>query len=911
MFFVATFQALVSFDSYRSMGYDKFALVNLLCMKKTIFIIVLALITVSLKAQYPGTANKAGNQVPSIGHVYGKITDPSGAAINDASVLLLQSRFDTISKKRKEILLKGIVTKANGEFSFSELPVVGPLKIKISATGYKPYEQTVSFQMKMEGAQTPKGNTDPSQAMNAMSNMLNAFDKDLGNIKLNTDAKELATVTIVTTKPMMKLDIDKKVFNVDKNLVSAGGTAVDIMKNVPSVQVDVDGNVTLRNASPQIYIEGRPTTLSLDQIPADAIESVEVITNPSAKYDASGGNAGILNIILKKNKKTGYNGNLRAGIDKRGGINAGGDFNVREGKINFTASAMINQNKSRSTGTTERLNLFEDPQTAVSQNNFNKTSGGFMFGKVGVDYFATNRTTLSLAGIKVHGEFKPYETISINTDSLYNTGKTSNYSERVSTGSRTFNANGLQLGMKHLFPKQGEELTADFNYFAGKNSGDNSYVTNYYTSNGGTKTGDYIQLLNSNGTNQFLTIQTDYVKPLKAAKIETGLRAQLRKLSNSNNNYVFNSVTNAFELIPSATSNYKNTDNVYAAYVTLSGTKKDFGYNIGVRAESSQYDGTLLSDNSKFSNHYPVSLFPSLFLSQKLKNKQELQFSVTRRINRPNFFQLIPFVDYTDNLNISKGNPDLKPEFTQSFEMSYSKTFTGNNNLLASLYYKHTTDLITRYQDKGINPVTGEEVLINTFVNANSSQAYGAEITSMNYLTKWWDISTNLNLYNSKINTDNLKGDAQAALWSWFGKFNSNFKLPSKFTLQLSATYQSKTNLPVNNNQGGLGGPPMGAAQSAAQGYIKSSYGVDLAIKKSFLKNDAASVTFSINDIFKTRKAEQYSYSEYFVQTYSRIRDPQMFRINFAYRFGKMDMSLFKRKNTRQDMSGATDGMQQ
>jgi outer membrane receptor for ferrienterochelin and colicin len=287
-----------------------------------------------------------------------------------------------------------------------------------------------------------------------------------------------------------------------------------------------------------------------------------------------------------------------------------------------------------------------------------------------------------------------------------------------------------------------------------------------------------------------------------------------------------------------------------------------------------------------------------------------LQVSVTRRINRPSFFQLIPYVDYTDNLNITQGNPDLKPEFTSSFEFSYAKTFKGNNTFLASAYYKASTDLITRYQTKGPHPITGQEVLINTYINANSSRAYGTEFTSVNTLKKWWDISTNINVYNSQINTDNVSTYSQDAMWSWFGKFNSNFKLPAKITAQLTATYQSKTNLPVSQG-GGFMGPPMGAAQSAAQGYIKSTYGFDVAFKKNFLKNDAASVSFSVNDIFKTRKSEQHSFSQYFIQDYSRQRDPQMFRLNFTYRFGKMDMSLFKRKNMKSDMSGATDGMQQ
>jgi ferric enterobactin receptor len=879
-------------------------------MKKIALLTALMILTaVGVQAQFPGGYAK-GQKPPDMGHIYGKVTDSTGAAINGASVLLLQSRYDSISKKRKDVLLKGITTKSNGEFSFTDLPMFGQMKLKISATGYKPVEQTVAFQMKMDAnAAKPGNSSDPAQAMAAMSSMLNAFDKDLGNIKLSIDAKQLEGVTVIANKPTMKLDIDKKVFNVEKNIVSAGGTAVDVMRNVPSVQVDIDGNVTLRNAAPQLYIDGRPTTLTLDQIPADAIESVEVITNPSAKYDASGGTAGILNIVLKKNKKNGFNGNLRGGVDKRGAINGGGDFNLRQNKINFSVSGMVNQNKSRMTGTTDRVNLYDNPLTTVRQENNNKTSGQFVFGRIGMDYFVTNRTTLSAGAIKVHGEFNPNETIDILTDSIYNTGKISSMSERISSGTREFNANGLTFGMKHLFPKEGEELTADVNYFSGKNGGNSIYVTNYFDNAGG-KTGEQQQQVINDGTNEFLTIQSDYVKPFKKIKLETGVRAQLRKLRNDNQNYILDPATGEFVLIPSATSNYKNNDNVYAAYVSLSGSKKNFGYKAGLRAESSEYTGVLLNDGSKFSNSYPISLFPSLFLSQKLKNKQELQVSVTRRINRPNFFQLIPWVDYTDNLNITQGNPDLRPEFTSSFELSYAKTFKGNNTFLASAYYKASTDLITHYQTKGAHPITGQEVLINTYINANSSRAYGTEFTSVNTLKKWWDISTNINVYNSEINTDNVSTYSQDAMWSWFGKFNSNFNLPLKFTAQLTATYQSKTNLPVSQG-GGFMGPPMAAAQSAAQGYIKSTYGFDVAFKKSFLKNDAASVSFSVNDIFKTRKSEQHSFSQYFIQDYSRQRDPQMFRLNFTYRFGKMDMSLFKRKNMKADMSGATDGMQQ
>jgi len=875
-------------------------------MKKIFLLAIAGFLTLNLFAQFPAGGTGKGNpQAANIGHVYGKIVDSLGKPVGDASVVLLQTKFDTSTKKKKDVLLKGGAATAKGEFDFDQLPMFGQLKLKITAVGYKPYEQQVSFMPKMDpnAKQTaPSGNGTPNA--NAMSNFMNNVDKDLGNIKLTSDASTLAGVTVSATKPMMKMDIDKKVFNVEKNIVSAGGTALDVMRNVPSVMVDIDGNVKLRNATPQIYIDGRPTTLSLDQIPADAIESVEVITNPSAKYDASGGNAGILNIVLKKNKKSGYNGNLMAGVDKRGAVNGGGNFNVRQGKINLSAAVMVNQMKNRGTGHVDQTNI-GDTQTHIYQNNNNRSDGAFAFGRLGLDYFVTNRTTLSLAGVKVHGEFNPGDVIDIYTDSLYNTPYTkSYYSQRATDGKREFNATGIQFGFKHNFAKAGEELTADANYFSGKNKNDALYTTTNYTSDG-TYTGTDLQHEVGSGSNSFLTLQTDYTKPINSkTTLETGLRAQMRKTISNNDTYIGYD-TSSLVKMPNAASYYNNRDNVYAAYASLKSSIKNFGYEVGLRAESSDYNGDLTSTGQKFKNTYPISLFPSLFLSQKLNAKQELQFSVTRRINRPNFFNLIPYTNRSDKLNVTQGNPDLKPEFTYSFEASYGKTFKKNSNILASIYYKHTTDLITRYLTDQVDAVTGS--YITTWVNANSSYAYGSELTSVNYLTKWWDLTSNINIYKSKINIDNISGTSQDAMLSWFGKLNNNIKLPKNFGIQISAMYQSKTNLPVNNNQGGMGGPMM-QAQSASQGYIKPFWGVDAAIKKSFLKNQAATITLSVSDIFATRKQDQYSYSSYFIQDYYRINNPQMFKLNFTYRFGKMDMSLFKRQNTKS--SGAQDAMQ-
>src|SRR6266478_7561430 len=224
-----------------------------------------------------------------------------------------------------------MLTKANAEFSFENNPVFGKFKLKVSVIGFKPYEQVVKFDMKMGGANNGDIRT-----------MLGSLDKDLGNIKIEIEEKLMENVTVTATRPGLQLGIDRKVFNVDKNIVSTGGTAVDVMRNVPSLNVDIDGNVTMRNNTPQLFVDGRPTTMTLDQIPADAIESVEIITNPSAKYDASGGTAGILNIVLKKNRKVGYNGNVRVNVDSRGRIGSGIDLNVRQNKINVFAGINFN-----------------------------------------------------------------------------------------------------------------------------------------------------------------------------------------------------------------------------------------------------------------------------------------------------------------------------------------------------------------------------------------------------------------------------------------------------------------------------------------------------------------------------------------------------------------------------------------
>jgi len=353
--------------------------------------------------QAGGPNRGAGGQMPT-GRFYGKVVEAkTGKPIEYASIQLLQTKMDSATKTRKEVVVAGMLTKANGDFSLENVPALAPSKLKISIIGYKEIIQAVSFDIKRGGD---------------MSAMMNALDKDLGNVKVEIDEQTLAGVTVTAAKAGLQLGIDRKIFNVEKNITSAGGTAVDVMKNVPSVNVDIDGNVSLRNNAPQIFVDGRPTTMQLDQIPADAIESVEIITNPSAKFDASGGTAGILNIVLKKNKKVGYSGSLRSSIDSRARIGLGGDINLRQSKMNIFASANYNQRKSIGTGTTDRLSLLDNPDNILYQTDKSTMKGNFAFGRGGFDYFINNRTTLSASVNFGSGTFKPNSISNLLVDTL-------------------------------------------------------------------------------------------------------------------------------------------------------------------------------------------------------------------------------------------------------------------------------------------------------------------------------------------------------------------------------------------------------------------------------------------------------------------------------------------------------------
>ena len=847
---------------------------------------------------WQGNGGGANAGAARSGHFFGKIVDgKTNKGLNGATVLLMRSAKDSAGNKRDVPVVTGF-TEANGDFNFENIPMRGALTLRVTNIGYTDVSMPVSLTQ-------------------------GSSDKDLGNIKLEQSATNLAGVTVTSTaKPFFEMGVDRKVFNVDKNIVTTGQTATEVMKQIPSLNVDVDGNVTLRNAAPTIFIDGRPTTLTLDQIPADIIEKVELVTNPSAKYDASGGNAGILNIVLKKNRKVGYNGNVRAGADSRGRVNGGLDFNVRQNKFNYSLSANVNQRKSRYTNVIDRDNFTKNNISQIHQYSQGTNPGTFAFFRGGIDYFADNRNTFSVSANYVNGSFNSYENQTIDSTI---TSSLLTQSLRNAATQRSFHNFGSQFSYKHNFAKDGHDITADFNYNSSKNSNSGDYQTNYYTATGLSKYQPYLQKISGGGYNHFSTIQTDYENPINSkTKIEAGARVALRDFLNDNLQYISNNKDSAYRLLPNISSQYKFTDKVYAAYATYSIKAKKWNYQVGLRAESSNYNGTLLGKDSSFKIKYPISLFPSAFVTYRIDDKQDFQANYSRRINRPNFWQLLPFIDNTDPLNLSIGNPNLRPEFTNSFEVNYSNIYTKGANLLISAYYKHNINLISNYIYRGVNPDktinTLDSVYFSTYVNAKSSNTFGLELTNRITIAKLWDMTANFNLFNSSINGGSsfVGNNISQQQWSYFAKLNNNFKFKHGYSFQLSGDYQSKTILPASSgsarNSGGGGG--WGAPSTSAQGFIYPRYSFDAAIRKEWnLKGgNVLSATLGINDfartqLYKTYSESRFSATEYFTQISKRRRDPQVVRLNINYRFGKFDANVFKRRSNRNADASGTEMM--
>ena len=824
----------------------------------------------------------SGHKDPAAnGHLYGRVVDnKTNKGVEAASVRLYIILKDNAGQD-KDSLAGGMLTRPNGDFSIENLPVASRFRLIITAIGFKEVNQTAGFTVKA-------------------GNNGGITERDLGNIKLEQDAEYLNAVTVTGTKPALQMGIDRKLFDVDKNLTAAGGTALDVMKNIPSVGVDVDGNVTLRNSTPQIFVDGRPTILTLDQIPADNIERVELITNPSAKFDAAS-TGGVINVILKKNKKLGLNGLASIGAGYPDILNGNLSLNLRQNKFNFFVSGNYNQSGGIANSRTLRQNrnngVLEDYFNQYTKSDRLRRFGSIRFG---VDYFMDNRNTLTLSQnfVKEHGT--SYET---QDQEYLNAGKVKErYGNRISDRRNDNDRSSTQLLYKHKFAEPGKELNADINYNRGTGNDLTSIVNSYYNVDG-SPYAPTSNVRNDGGSkNDQVTIQVDFTAPKgEHTKLETGIRTYI-------NNYT--SLFNAFALdngtatkLP-LSNNYKYQEMVNAAYVTYTSRIGSIGYQLGLRAEHSKFDGNLVDSARSFGYQYPEklnslfdALFPSLFLSKQLSDGEEVQVNYTRRIHRPNFWQLNPFVDINDPVNLRQGNPALKPEFTNSFEFNYNKSYSSGS-FLGVVYFRSTKGEITQYSDTITaaqyeqlnNAAVDPNAILNTFINANTENEWGSELTLQQKIGKNFDFTPTMNLQYTKVNAKLAKVDLSNEGFNWEAKLIANYKISSKSKIfnklgfQAIGEYESPEILP--------------------QGKRKEQYSVDLALRKDFLKNNMGTITFSLNDVFNTNRWGTIYDTENFYQDSYRRRNVRNFRVTFTYKFGKADFSLFKKKDNNEGGEG-------
>ncbi len=827
-------------------------------MKKIISFFVFILLVSSIFAQRPQGNGAAGGKfkMPAIGRLYGKVVEKeSKQNVEYASVALYSMR---------DSLISGVLTQGNGDFSLEQLPF-GKFKVKINFLGFK------------------------SLIVPVLINQENV-EQDLGDLRLETDAKALQEVTVTSEKSVVQMNIDRKVFNVDKNLHSAGGTAEDVMKTIPSVSVDVDGKVSLRNNSTTIFIDGKPTQMSLNQIPADQIEQVEVITNPSAKFDADA-TGGILNLVMKKNRKPGYNGSVSSSYGTGGRY--GGMINLNLKQNPFNLSLSLNTNKdfnSNVKGFTNRYDLTN--RLFFEQDNLSDGVHQRTFGRASLEYAVNNRNTLTLAANGMGGRFEFNE---LQTSTEYPSFQ---YSNRTVETRNRWGHNTVQGTWKKLYPKKGKELVFDAQYNFGKPQNSSYYITNTYLLQSSLTASDVAKQHNYGGaSNQQYVGQIDFTNPLNdSTKLEVGVKTTHRNNLSPALVDTFDFVQNAYLPFYALSTEFRIKEMINAAYINYaSRLPHNWGYQAGVRIEQMIFDGVSSRNEENLSYSYPdktgknwtKAIFPSLFLTKKIKTGQEIQINFSRKINRPGHMQIMPIRMFMDKLNYRVGNPGVRPEFINLAELNYNNIFKGNN-WLSTVYLRDITDPIVPFTRPSPDNINGGNNSIktvdNTFINGKRSTVVGLDNTLKLNFIKNLEMTTNLNVFQTQISTNDYTNQGLAYNF----KENIQYKLPKDFALQLSGTYESPRVIP--------------------QGRVEPMYFMDISLRKDILK--FASLTLQGSDVFNTRRMAQHIVTGSFIQDSSRRREIRFVKLTAMVRFGKMDATFFKKaKSTKRDAPEGGGGM--
>lgn len=710
--------------------------------------------------------------------------------------------YVSISVKEGDAVVTGGITDDNGNFTVKNLALKS-YTVEILFMGYKAQHITANL-------------TADTKSI------------DLGTITMEEEATMLNEVEVVKEVSTIEQKIDRKVITVGRDLTTAGGTASEIMNNIPSVNVDQDGKISLRgNQNVRVLVDGRPTNIDpaqlLKQIPSTSIKKIELITNPSAKYNPEG-MSGIINIILHKNANDGFNGNLNAGVTfgETPKFNNSLDMNYRTGKVNFFGNIGSNFGKYFNSGHVTRNDIFSDQFVDVVNDNQG------VLGKIGMDYYINDNNTLSFYTNQNYftGE------ATIGTDIMYGaeTGL-DNISQRSALDGDNKN-NSYNLAYKHKFAKEGHTLDFEANYNDSRSTQD----VDYRTITGSEAPVLYADRLIDDRTN--VTANLDYVNPLtEKSTMELGAEARLIRTDNTYN------TTNPNVTNPNLMdSGYTYDVDIYSAYATFGQKFEKFSYQLGARFESYKVNNDFNNGEATFKDDY-FTVYPSAYLTYTPSVSNMYQLSFSRRVDRPSIEQTKPVREFSTPLLTSLGNPELLPQFTQSVELNYTRMFGQGSSITGGIYYRFINDEISRifYPDES---TTNTQDQIMSYGNFDRNSAYGFELSANYKIFKWWDIQPAVDFSSISqrgvVSVQEPGSDEnyemvqrQVDVNAFNARLNSNFRVNPRLSFLLFGFYRG----PVNG----------------VQGKSREMYKIDSGARYSLLDNKM-SLSLRFNDMFNTQR---------------------------------------------------------
>ena len=726
-----------------------------------------------------------------------------------------------------------------------------------------------------------------------IENIMINQDVNLGTILLEEDSETLGEVSIIAEKTTVEIKLDKKIYNVGKDLTVRGGTVSDVLDNVPSVSVDVEGNVALRgNENVRILIDGKPSGLvglssneALRQLPAEAIEKVEVITSPSARYDAEG-TAGILNIILRRSKLQGLNGAITTnlGYPKSAGIS--GNLNFRTGDFNFFTTSGYRYREAPGNAYTstryfnevydEDLDLIIDnPDTFLDETReFDRLRKGFN-SNIGVEWYV-NKTSSIIASVLL----RQSDNESNTTNNIFQIDENGIESRSLRFDPELEDDKTSQYSINYdkKFNNDGHRLTFDFQY-EDSTEEENSIITQDGLNE------EKVQTLEDQ---ERILLQTDYVLPLgEKSQFEFGYRGNFNEL---NTDYLVEDFEDGvFEPNTDLSNNLMYKEKINAVYSQFGSKVNKFSYLLGLRLETTKINiDQLTSGDNKVKTYQ--SLFPTINLGYELNEKQSITLGYNRRIRRPRSRFINPFPSRSSATNLFQGNPDIDPSLSNGIDLGYLNRL-GKLTLNSSIYYQHATDVFTFIsEDTGeTTTLNGQEVPVirRTPINLSSNDRYGFEFTITYNPSRKWRLNGNFNLFKSITNGDYNGQNFDADNTSWFIRVNNKVTLPGQIDWQTRLFYR---------------GP-----RESAQSRSKGMFSANLAFSKDLFK-EKASLALNISDLFNTRRRETETFTPSFSGESEFQWRQRSYNLTFTYRFNQKKKRDYRQRNFNDEDGGEEFG---